>query len=102
MTRAVTNTRHHRLLGYRLDASKEVIDFLLRPLLAVTIMLLQLAFELLPLTVDLGQIVVRQLAPCLLDMPGKLFPVAFDAIPRLVAGDKVVDFLLRLLLAVTI
>ena len=42
---------------------------------------LELALELLAAAVDLGEVVVGQLAPFLFDLAGELLPVAFDAIP---------------------
>src|SRR5262245_48772075 len=58
-----------------------VVDFLLGPIFCITVTLLQATFELLLLAVDHVQIVVRQLAPLLLDLTFDLLPIALHPIP---------------------
>jgi hypothetical protein len=48
---------------------------------AVAVALLDLPFQLLALSVDHGEVVIRELAPLLLDLAGELLSVTFDAIP---------------------
>src|SRR5438477_10202029 len=62
-------------------AAKPVVDVLLHLVLGIAVASLELALELLTAAVDLGEVVVGQLAPFLLDLAGELLPVAFDAIP---------------------
>src|SRR5215471_5357619 len=50
-------------------------------ILGIPITLLQHAFELLTPAVDFSKIIVRQLAPLLLDLPLHLFPVTFHSVP---------------------
>ena len=54
---------------------------LLHLILGVAVARLDLAFQLLTVAVDLGNVVVGELAPLLLDLAGHLLPIAFDAIP---------------------
>jgi hypothetical protein len=58
-----------------------VVDFLLRLVLTVAVALLQTALKLFPLTVDDVKVVVSELAPLLLDLAFDLLPVSFDSVP---------------------
>src|SRR5688572_32371811 len=58
-----------------------IVDLIPGLILRVAIALLNLAFELIALAVDLGQIIIGEFAPLLLDLAGELFPVTLDAIP---------------------
>src|SRR5262245_2271222 len=58
-----------------------VVDVLLDPVLGIAVARLNLAFELLAVAVDLGDIVIGKLAPLLLHLTAELLPAAFDAIP---------------------
>lgn len=66
------------------------IDLLIGFCLADTVALLQLASQLLTVAIDLREIIVRQLAPVLLHVTAKLFPVSLDLIP----GGRIVQHLL--------
>src|SRR6476620_6322066 len=46
-----------------------------------TITLLELAFQLIALPVDRGEIIVSELAPLFLDLAFDLLPIAFDSVP---------------------
>src|SRR5512135_1445263 len=59
----------------------EVLDLALGLLLGVAVALLDLADELVPVAGDLGQLVIRQLAPFRLDLALDLLPVALDLVP---------------------
>src|SRR5215510_3029724 len=58
-----------------------VVDVPLHPVLGIAVARLNLAFELLAVAVDLGDIVIGELAPLLLHLTAELLPAAFDAIP---------------------
>src|SRR5271169_1270358 len=58
-----------------------VVNVLAHAVLGEAVALLDLAFELIALAVDQGQIVVGELAPLLLDLALGLFPVSFDTVP---------------------
>jgi hypothetical protein len=58
-----------------------VVDILARPISRNAIAFLDLAFELLALAVDLGQIVVGELTLLFLDLSLGLLPISFQAIP---------------------
>src|ERR1700675_4535809 len=58
-----------------------VVDVLAHHVFCQAIALLDLAFELVALAVDCGQIVVGELTPLLLDLAFGLLPVSFDAVP---------------------
>ena len=60
---------------------RPLLYFCLRFIFCVSIALLQEALELLALAVDLGKIVVRELAPLLFDLALEHLPVTFDAVP---------------------
>ena len=66
--------------GSRL-AIDPVLHFFSRLVLSVPVALLDLALELLHVSVDLHKIIVRELAPLLLDLASHLFPTAGNAIP---------------------
>jgi hypothetical protein len=58
-----------------------IINILAHHVLGQTVALLNLALELIALTVDLADVVVGQLAPLFLDFALGLLPVSFDPIP---------------------
>src|SRR5205807_3909457 len=58
-----------------------VVDVLASFIPSDAIAFLNLPFKLLPLAGNFVEIVVRQVAPLLLDLAFELFPVSFDAIP---------------------
>src|SRR5215831_19373147 len=58
-----------------------VVDVLARLVLCDAIAFLNLAFELLTLAGDFVEIIVREMAPLLLDLAFELLPVSFNAIP---------------------
>src|SRR6185437_1825856 len=58
-----------------------IIDFLLGLIFLIAIVLLQLAFELVFLPGDDIKVIVREFTPLLLDLAFDLLPVSFDAIP---------------------
>src|SRR5262245_11228195 len=58
-----------------------VVDVLLDPVLGITVARLNLAFELIVVAIDLGDIIIGKLAPLLLHLTAELLPAAFDAIP---------------------
>src|SRR6185437_3597490 len=62
-------------------ATKPVVDVLAHLILGVAIASLEFSFELLAIAVDLGDVVVSEIAPLLLHLAGELLPVSFDAIP---------------------
>src|SRR5262245_66620233 len=57
------------------------VDFPLGLILGIAVALLQATGELRTLAVDDVHVIVRQLAPLLLDVALELFPVTFDAVP---------------------
>jgi hypothetical protein len=58
-----------------------VVNVLLDLILGEAITLLDLTFELIPATVDGGEVIVGELAPLLLDLACDLLPVSFNTIP---------------------
>src|SRR5262249_27995034 len=58
-----------------------IFNVLARPILGDAVALLNLAFQLVASAVDLGEIVVGELAPLLFDLALCLFPVSFYAVP---------------------
>src|SRR4029453_9226026 len=62
-------------------AAEPVVDVLLHLVLGIAVAGLDLALELLAVAVDLGDVVVGELAPLFLHLAGDLLPIAFDAIP---------------------
>src|SRR5207253_3544930 len=67
--------------GSRRQRPREVVQFLLCPLLHVAVPLLEFAGELVAAAGDRREVVVRELAPLLLHLPLDLVPVALDLIP---------------------
>ena len=65
--------------------SRPRVDVFASLILGVTVPLLQPNFELVALTVDGGQIIVRQFPPLLFDLAFDLFPIPFNTVP--VHGD---------------
>src|SRR6267154_731640 len=59
----------------------KLVQFLLGLLLGVTVLLLELAGELVALATDGRQVAVGQFAPLLLHLAGELFPVSCDLVP---------------------
>jgi hypothetical protein len=62
-------------------AAVPIVDVLAHVVLGLAVAFLDLAFELVALAADLGEIVVSELAPLFLDLAAYLLPVAFDTIP---------------------
>jgi hypothetical protein len=58
-----------------------IVDIFAHHVSGKTVALLDLAFELVALAVDLGEIVIGELAPLLFDFPFGLLLVSFNAIP---------------------
>src|SRR5580700_2564134 len=58
-----------------------IVNVLAHHVFGQAIALLDLAFELVALAVDCGQIIVGELTPLLLDLALGLLPVSFDAVP---------------------
>jgi hypothetical protein len=58
-----------------------LVDLLARGVLLDAVTLLDLAFELVALSADGGEVVVGQIAPLLLELPLELLSVSFDTIP---------------------
>ena len=69
------------LASMRLHRIRKGIEFLLDLLFRIPVTFLQDACELIAFAGDHRQIVVRQLAPLLLDLAGHLLPVTLDLIP---------------------
>src|SRR5690349_18011892 len=70
-----------RLENRSIHGLEPVVDVLSHLVLRDAVALLDLAFELLTFSVHLGEIVVRELTPFLLDLAFGLLPVSFDAVP---------------------
>jgi hypothetical protein len=64
-----------------LKGRKPTVDIAPRLIFCQPISLLKPAFQLIALAIDSSQIIIRDLAPLLLDLPAKLFPITFDPIP---------------------
>jgi hypothetical protein len=64
-----------------LKGRKPTVDIAARLIFCQSRSLLEPAFQLITLAIDRGQIIIRDLAPLLLDLPPKLFAVTFDPIP---------------------
>src|SRR5271168_4387090 len=58
-----------------------IVDVLARPVLCQAVTFVNFAFELIALAIDLGKIVVGELAPLLLDLSFSLLPISFHAVP---------------------
>ena len=69
-----------RNLGGFVLRLQPIVDVLAHHVFGQAIALLDLAFELVALAVDCGQIVVGELTPLFFDLPLGLFPISFDAI----------------------
>ena len=61
--------------------TKPVVNVLPHLILGVAVAGLDSSFELFAVAVDLGDVVVSELAPLLLHLAGQLLPVPFNAIP---------------------
>src|SRR5215469_15359837 len=57
------------------------IDVLAHHIFGKTVALLEYTFKLFALSVDLGQIVLSELAPLLFDLALSLLPISFDEVP---------------------
>jgi hypothetical protein len=64
-----------------LQAFAPGVDLLLGLVLGVAVLRLYFTFELLTVAVDLGELVVSELTPLLLDLARELLPVPFDGTP---------------------
>src|SRR5262249_32096821 len=90
--------RHDPTGGLDLHAPKPVIDLLLCLILPVPVPRLDLALELLAISVNLSNVIVGKLAPLFLDLAGHLLPTALDAVPVHVAPFPLLGLSLLLLL----
>jgi len=59
-----------------LRASAPIVDFLLRLVLSIAVLGLKLTLELFPVSIDLRELIVSELAPLLFHLAGKLLPVS--------------------------
>jgi hypothetical protein len=64
-----------------MQAPRPVIDFALHVIFGLAVSLLDLAFQLLTVTVDLIDLVIGKLAPLLLGVAFELLPVSLKALP---------------------
>ena len=64
-----------------LQRAGEALDLLFRLVLGDAVDFLDAAGEFFAAAVDHVKVVVRELAPLLADLAGKLFPIPFDTIP---------------------
>src|SRR5262245_14560417 len=76
---AVASTTRPRSMD--LHAPDPVVDLLLDLILSVPVPRLDLALELLAISVNLSNVIIGQLAPLFLDLAGHLLPIALDAVP---------------------
>jgi len=83
---AEQNSSRWFLSKFLLEIFEEVIEVLLGFLFAVSVVRLELTYQLVFLAADLSQIVVGELAPLGFDFARKLFPVTFDFIPIHIAS----------------
>src|SRR5581483_2890595 len=81
-------TRPARRARSDAEVAGELVELALGTLLLVAVPLAELAGELVALPGDRGQVVVGQLAPLLLHLPGHLLPVPGDLIPVHVAPPR--------------
>ena len=70
-----------RVARARVERSREALDLLLGLVLRNSVDFLDPAREFLATDVDHVKVVIRELAPLLVDLALELLPVAFDAIP---------------------
>lgn len=68
-----------------------IIDVLAHEVFGQSVALLDLALELIAAAVDLGEIIISQLTPLLLDLAFCFFPIAFNPVPIRVASPKLID-----------
>src|SRR5581483_299505 len=69
------------------------IDILAYLVFGYAVAFLDFTFELIPIAVDLGEVVVGQLTPFFLHLAHGLFPVSFDSVPVHVAVSLRIVFL---------
>src|SRR6516165_1085948 len=67
--------------GMGLHAPKPVVDLLLDLILSVPVPRLDLALELLAISVNQSDVIIGKLAPLFLDLACHLLPIALDAVP---------------------
>src|SRR5688572_8288862 len=70
-----------RVAHARVERAGEPLDLLLRLVLGDPVDFLDAARELLAAAADLLEVVVRELAPLLANLPRNLLPIPLDAIP---------------------
>jgi hypothetical protein len=72
-------------------AAEPVVDLFPQLILRIPVTRLNFAFELIPVPIDLGNLVIGEAASLLLYLAGELLPIAFDAVPIhgvLLLGDE--------------
>src|SRR5207253_770228 len=73
----VRRGRYEAQTSFLLRAIAPVVYFLLGLVLGITVLRLKFAFELFPVAVDLGELIITELTPLLFYFSRKLLPVAF-------------------------